>query len=379
MRPDTILNRTATFILAGGRGERLDPLTRGRSKPAVPFGDRCIIDFTLANTVNSGLPSPFILTQYEAESLHRHVHRWWSGNSTQTPAACLPASPSNPYRGTADAIYKNLQYLAGMDLVLVLSADHIYEMDYRKLIDHHLSCKADVTISSIVFPAEASSQFGIMQVDPSWRVVGFQEKPRIPQELPGRPGEVLANMGIYVFKASILKTALMADAADASSSHDFGKNILPKLVETHHVHAFSFEDGDSGRPGYWKDVGTLDAYYEASMKWLQDVRRAEALNRPASVLSRRARIHRSAVVQDSVVMPGVRIGRGSSIHRAIIDENVYIPEGTRIGFDFDADSLRFRVTPGGVVVIPADTVVDPMPRRAEKTLFVPRHAAHVSL
>ncbi|HEX4999170.1 MAG TPA: sugar phosphate nucleotidyltransferase [Terriglobia bacterium] len=308
-----ILDRTVTLVLAGGRGERLAPLTCERSKPAVPFGDRCIIDFVLENCLQSNLNHPFIVTQYQSAHLTRHVGRWWRchpdfrPNATAAPV-CVPAPQTN-YAGTASALFRNLRLApAGTEHVLVLSADHIYDMDYRNLLAAHAASGADVTLGSIVYPSASSHQFGILEVDATDHIVGFQEKPRSPRELPGQPGKVLANMGVYVFRREALGAALAEDAADPLSAHDIGRNILPKLVTHLKVSAFRFEDPETGAPRYWRDVGTIDSYYEASMEWLRRLPASHQLAGSRSVIFPEAHVHPSAEVIDSVLLPGVVVG-----------------------------------------------------------------------
>ncbi len=353
MQMQDILSRTATFLLAGGRGERLSPLTRHRSKPAVPFGDRRIIDFTLANCLKSGLINPFVIPQYQAAHLTLHVRRWWVEQSTvvANPAAapvCVPA-PQNNYLGTADALLRNLHSLAeGTRYVLVLSADHIYDMDYRTLLEFHAGCEAEGTLAAIVYPREASRQFGILESDGSGRIVGFEEKPLTPRELPGQPGSVLANMGIYVFNREFLQDALRRDAADPASAHDIGKNILPELVKTAKLSAFRFENSGDGTPAYWKDVGTIVSYYEASMDWLRSLPVTHRLAGRGSVIADGVRIHPFARVSDSILMSGVEVGPGAQVCRAILDENVRVMPGAQIGSE----------VPGEITVIAANSVVE---------------------
>ena len=295
-----ILSQTVTFVLAGGRGARLAPLTRDRSKPAVPFGDRHIIDFALATNVH--------------------------------------------------ALRRNTRY------VLVLSADHIYEMDYRELLRFHADRDADATLAAIVYPSESSQQFGILEVDEANYVAGFEEKPAQPRELPGQPGRVLANMGIYVFRKDTFLDALLRDADDPKSVHDIGRNVFPDLVTRKDVYAFRFEDRETRRPGYWKDVGTIDSYYEASMEWLDTLPRTHRLAGSGSVIADGVRIHRSAEVIDSILMPGVDIGPGARIRCAILDENVRVMPGAHIGYG-TVENQNFKPTSNGILVVPANSIV----------------------
>jgi glucose-1-phosphate adenylyltransferase len=356
-----VLSQTTTFLLAGGRGARLAPLTHKRSKPAVPFGDRSIIDFALANCLQSNLSHPCVITQYQASHLTQHVRRWWLQQSALGAAAaaspvCVPA-PEQDYMGTADALFRNVHLLGPRtEFVLILSADHIYEMDYRELLQFHVDRGADVTLASLVYPSESSHQFGILEVDPMNRVVGFEEKPVHPRELPGLPGRVLANMGVYVFRKDVLLEALLRDADDEMSLHDIGRNVFPNLVKRKNLAAFRFEDPDTRSPRYWKDVGTIDSYYEASMNWLDALPETHRLAGSGSIIAEGVRIHRTAEVIDSIVMPGVVIGPGASVRRVILDENVRVLAGARLGYE-SIEGQAFTRTPKGVVVVPANSVV----------------------
>jgi glucose-1-phosphate adenylyltransferase len=339
-----VLSKTVTFVLAGGRGERLSPLTRRCSKPAVPFGDGRIIDFALGNCLQSNLTHPLVITQYQAAHLTQHVRRWWpkqsaSGADPIAAPVCVP-SPLLPYTGTADALLQNLRALQGDARdVLVLSADHIYEMDYRELLQCHIARNADATLATIVYPSASSRRFGIVETDAAGRVAGFQEKPDKPKELLGKPGRVLANMGIYIFRREVLLDALQRDAEDSTSAHDIGRNILPELVKHHNVFAFRFEDPVTGRPRYWKDVGTIDSYYEAGMEWLARLPSTHHLARSGSVIAGGVRIHCTAEVIDSILLPGVVIGPGARIRRAILDENVQVMPGAEIGYDANSNCV----------------------------------------
>jgi len=374
-----ILSRTATFLLAGGRGARLAPLTHKRSKPTVPFGDQSIIDFALANCLRSNLNHPFIITQYQATHLTEHVRRWWLQQSALgADAAASPvcvAAPEPDYVGTADALFRNVDRIDEQtEYVLILSGDHIYEMDYRELLRFHIDRGADVTLASLIYPSDSSRQFGILGVDAMDRIVEFEEKPAHPRELPGLPGQVLANMGVYVFRKDVLREALKRDADASKSTHDIGRDVLPALVKRRNLTAFRFENPDTCRPRYWKDVGTIDSYYEASMTWLDALPDTHRLAGSGSVIAEGVRIHRTAEVLDSIVMPGVEIGPGVRIRRAILDENVRVLAGARLGYE-SIESQAFTRTPKGVVVVPANSIVpaaseifaDPRQRLRNKT------------
>lgn len=390
------------MILAGGRGERLYPLTKDRAKPAVPFGAIYrIIDFTLSNCINSGIRRIYALTQYKSTSLHRHIQLGW--NILSAPLGeFIEAVPAQQkidehwYQGTADAIFQNLNILQDErpDLVLILSGDHIYKMDYRKLIAYHLEKEADLTVSAIRMNRNLSKEFGVIEIDQDWRIHGFQEKPDEPQSLPGDPGTILASMGIYVFNTEVLVWRLIEDAR-SDSSHDFGKDIIPMMIGKDRVYAFDFRQGDRGDAGYWRDVGTIDAYYEANMDliaitpqlnlydphwpiltyqppvppaktvWIEEGRVGAALNSiisngciisggnvKRSILSPNVKIHSFVDVEESILLEGVDVGRKAKIKRTIIDKEVHIPPGMEIGYRLDEDAKRFTVTPSGIVVVP---------------------------
>jgi glucose-1-phosphate adenylyltransferase len=390
------------MVLAGGRGERLYPLTRDRAKPAVPFGAIYrIIDFTLSNCLNSGLRRIYALTQYKSTSLNRHIQLGWNILSAEL-GEFIEAIPAQQridehwYQGTADAIFQNIYTLQEErpDLVLILSGDHIYKMDYRKMIAFHLERQADLTVAAIRMDRSLSKEFGVIEVDEHWRIVGFQEKPEEPKTIPGDPGGILASMGVYVFNTELLVRRLIEDAR-SDSSHDFGKDILPTMIGKDQVFALDFRLGDFGGTGYWRDVGTIDAYYEANMDliavtpqlnlydsrwpiltyqppsppaktvWIEEGRVGTALNSiisngciisggnvKRSVLSPRVKIHSFTEVEDSILLEGVDVGRKARIKRTIIDKEVQIPPGMEIGYHLDEDAKRFTVTASGIVVVP---------------------------
>jgi len=341
------------FILAGGRGERLGPLTRDRAKPAVPFGDARIIDFTLSNCLRSHLSHPYILTQYHANSLHQHVRRWWHHRAANAASGaapvCVPSSLGASYRGTADALLQNQEKFKDAKHVVVLSADHVYDLDYRELLRSHIETGAAATISAVVCPASSARQFGVLEVDSSWTVRGFQEKPDVPVTLPGRQDQVMASMGIYVFDARLLADSLRRCVN--RGGYDIGKDLLPELVPSASVHAFNFADHKTGAPRYWRDIGTLDSYYQTAI---------ECFGIGGSVISSEASVHHAARVTDSILFPGVRIERGALVRRAILTENVCVPAGARVGYGHH-DLAIFPVTDNGIVVVPPHVTIPASP------------------
>jgi glucose-1-phosphate adenylyltransferase len=396
------VKKVLAMVLAGGRGERLYPLTRDRAKPAVPFGAIYrIIDFTLSNCVNSGIRRIYALTQYKSTSLHRHIQFGWDILSAHL-GEFIEAIPAQQridehwYQGTADAIFQNINILQEErpDLILILSGDHIYKMDYRKMIAFHLEKEADLTVAAIRMDRKLSREFGVMEIDENWRIVGFQEKPEEPKVIPGDPKGILASMGIYIFNTEVLVRRLIEDTR-SDSSHDFGKDIIPMMIGRDRVFAFDFRRGDCGGTGYWRDVGTIDAYYEANTDlisvtpqlnlydaqwpiltyqppsppaktvWIEERRVGTALNSiisngciisggnvKRSILSPRVTIHSFAEIEDSILLEGVDVGRNAKIRRTIIDKEVEIPPGMEIGYHLDEDAKRFTVTASGIVVVP---------------------------
>lgn len=406
-----------SIILAGGAGQRLYPLTRERCKPAVPFGGMYrIIDVTLSNCINSGLRRVYILTQYKQQSLSRHINQGWSRMKRDMDEfiEIVPAQQrtgSEWYQGTADAVYQNLNIFEqeSFDHAIILSGDHIYKMNYAQMLNFHQSRNADVTVGVIEVEREqAASQLGVLETAFDGRVIGFEEKPADPKSLPGDPNCALASMGVYIFSRASLFDALLSDAGDRNSRHDFGSNVLPRLIQSGRVYGFNFRDENKGAAKYWRDVGTLDAYYEANMELVSVIPifnlydrewplRTNALQLPPakfitsvegtqkgvahdsivspgcivsgahvvhSVLSYSVHLHSFSVVEDSVLLPGVTIGRGAHVRNAIVDSRVEIPEGASIGFDADADRERFVVTERGVSVVTKDSVFD-SPKLAE--------------
>lgn len=396
-----------TLLLAGGKGERLEPLTRDRTKPAVPFGGGYrIIDFTLSNCINSGLRRILVLTQYKAASLNRHINLAWRFLHRELDEYIDVLPPQqrvdeNWYRGTADAVYQNIYSIeqAKPEHIVILSGDHIYKMDYSEMIREHLNTDADATIGCIPVPVEEGRQFGVMQINDAGRIVDFEEKPAEPKPSPSDPSQCLASMGIYVFKARVLFEQLCDDATQTRSAHDFGKNVIPSIIHSHRVQSFEFRDKNTNSGGYWRDVGTLDAYYEANMDLISvepelnmydrtwPIRGEHSSEPPPKfvfgytdgpepragmaldslvcggsiisggrvercVLSPRVRVHSWANVQDSILFEGVEIGRHAKVRNAIIDKDVVVPEGTEIGYDLELDRQRgFTVTPSGLIAI----------------------------
>ncbi|MGQ9574116.1 MAG: glucose-1-phosphate adenylyltransferase [Thermoguttaceae bacterium] len=404
--------QVVTVILAGGKGSRLEPLTRDRAKPAVPFGGSYrIIDFTLSNCLNSGMRRLLILTQYKAMSLDRHINMGWQRYFCRELGEFVDVVPPQQrideqwYQGTADAVYQNIYTLEKERprFVLVLAGDHIYKMDYLKLLEYHVGVGADATIGVLRRTRkEASRQLGVMEVDRSGRVIGFDEKPLDPKPIPGDEEHCLASMGIYLFTARFLFEELCRDATRRTSRHDFGNDVIPAIIPTNRVYAYPFRDENRKKDFYWRDVGTLDAYYEANMdlvsvdpelnmydeQWpirtyqpnlpppkfvfADEHRRGYALDSivcpgciisggrvERSILGHKVRVNSYAHVQDSILFTGVQIGRRAKVRRAIIDKGVSIPEDAEIGFDPDLDRARgFLVTESGLTVIAKSEGVD---------------------
>ncbi|HEX3152391.1 MAG TPA: glucose-1-phosphate adenylyltransferase [Gemmataceae bacterium] len=407
---ETPVRDVLTIILAGGRGTRLDPLTRHRAKPAVPFGGLYrIIDFTLSNCLNSGLRRVVVMTQYKARSLDRHIRQGWSFLSNELGEyveVLPPQQRANEewYRGTADALYHNIYSLETekKDITLILAGDHIYKMDYGQMIAAHQENQADLTVGCFPIRRSECKHFGVVTAAADHRITGFQEKPDTAEAMPGDPHHCLGSMGIYVFNTEWLFDLLIEDQNTEGSAHDFGKDLIPAVIESHRVFAYPFRDRNVGATStpYWRDVGTIDAYYQANMdlvdlspvlnlydkSWpirtLQpqlpppkfvhyspglpgEARRGEAVDSMVcagciisgghvrrSILSPNVRVNSYAMVEDSILFAGVKIGRKSRVRRAIIDKGVEVPEHVEVGYNLELDRRRgFTVTDSGIVVI----------------------------
>jgi glucose-1-phosphate adenylyltransferase len=393
---------TLALILAGGRGSRLRQMTLWRAKPAVPFGGKFrIIDFPLSNCMNSGIRMIGVLTQYKAHSLIQHVHNGWSflrgefGEFVELLPAQQRIEPSW-YAGTADAVYQNLDIIRTHqpEYVLILAGDHIYKMDYGPMIAHHVEKNADLTVGCIEVPLERARAFGVMTVEEGGRVSEFMEKPESPRPVPGSPDMALASMGIYIFNTAFLYEQLIKDADHVYSTHDFGHDIIPDLIGKYRVYSYPFREPGSGQTAYWRDVGTVDAFWEANLELIgvtpelnlydeewpiwtyqeqlppakfvfdSEDRRGMAVDSMVSggclisgatvrhsLLFSNVKVSSYAVVEDSVVLPDVAIGRNCRITRAVIDKGCILPDGTVIGENREEDEERFYVSPGGVVLV----------------------------
>ncbi len=393
---------TLALILAGGRGSRLKQLTLWRAKPAVPFGGKFrIIDFPLSNCMNSGIRRVGVLTQYKSHSLIQHIQRGWSflrGEFGEF-VELLPAQQriqSSWYAGTADAVYQNLDIIRihNPEYVLILAGDHIYKMDYGPMIAEHVENCADMTVACLEVDLESARSFGVMTADADGRVREFNEKPDQPVSMPGRDDLALASMGIYVFNTRFLFEQLIKDADNVNSGHDFGHDIIPSIISQYRVHTYRFRDVQSGRQAYWRDVGTVDAFWSANLELigvtpelnLYDVdwpiwtyqeqmppakfvfdnneRRGSAVDSMVSggcvisgasvrhsLLFSNVKVNSYALLQHAVVLPDVRIGRHCRIQKAVIDKGCIVPPGTVIGEDPEQDAQRYHVTPGGVVLV----------------------------
>lgn len=405
------MRKVLTFIMAGGKGERLLPLTKDRAKPAVPFGGIYrIIDFTLSNCINSGIRKIHVLTQYKSISLARHLRQGWNvfDAALGEYIDIIPAQQridDHWYQGTADSIYQNI-YSIEMekpDYVMILAGDHVYKMNYTHMLEFHQQQQAQLTISVVEMPKENAAQLGVVEVDAKSRVLGFEEKPKEPKTIIGDSSKIYASMGIYIFNREILEEELMEDAKHPTQ-HDFGKNIIPNMINKKaRICAYNFKDENKKEAKYWRDIGTVEAYYEANMdltnvdpvfnlydtEW--PIRTYHEQYPPAktvfaggeigdrvglaldslisggcivsggkvqrSVLSYNVRINSYSQVNESVLMEGVDVGRYAKIKRAIIDKDVKIPRGMAIGYDLEEDKKRFTVTDSGIVVVAKGTIL----------------------
>jgi glucose-1-phosphate adenylyltransferase len=407
-----MMHKVITYIMAGGKGERLFPLTRDRAKPAVPFGGIYrIIDFTLNNCINSGLRRIYVLTQYKSASLQRHVRLGWNILPSELGQfiEILPAQQrvgETWYLGTADAIYQNIYTIEdeNADEVLILAGDHVYKMNYYKMIDSFRETDSDLMVGVVEVSKDKSPHLGVIEVDTAGRVKGFQEKPRSPKTIPSDPDKIYASMGIYVFKKDILVEELLEDVKSKGSTHDFGKDIIPQMLQKgRKVFIYNFQDENKREAVYWRDIGTIDAYYEANMDLVQvnpqfnlydnewPIRTYQEQFPPVktvfageeiagrvglvldslvssgsiisggrvqrAILSPNVRIHSYSQVYDSILMEGVNVGRYAKIKKAIIDKDVDIPQGTVIGYDPKEDKKRFHVTESGIVVVAKGTEI----------------------
>ncbi|MBV8807727.1 MAG: glucose-1-phosphate adenylyltransferase [Acidobacteriaceae bacterium] len=400
--------RVLAFVLAGGKGTRLYPLTKERAKPAVPFGGRYrIVDFVLSNLINSGIYSIYVLTQFKSQSLLQHLREGWEVSGLLRNHFIIPvpaqmrSAQEDWYRGTADAIYQNINLIEQADphVVAIFGADHIYRMNIRQMIEYHVDKRAGACVAAIPVQRELASEFGVIETTPEGGIIGFHEKRSDAPTMPEDPSRVYASMGNYVFSTDVLLRELYADVENENSSHDFGKDILPGLIGRTDMYAYDFQTnvipGDPiGCPQYWRDVGTLDAYYEASMdlravspelnlynrQW--PLRTAGYFDAPAkfvfdetgrrgmaidsiiagssivsggsvrgSVIGRGVRIHTGALVEDSVIFDNCDIGRHVKVRRAILDKNVKLQPGTQVGYNSDEDRKKYYVTDTGIVVI----------------------------
>jgi glucose-1-phosphate adenylyltransferase len=405
------MEKTLTMIMAGGRGERLYPLTKENAKPAVTFGGIYkIIDFTLSNCLNSGIRRIYLLTQYSNATLDKHMHLAWGIFNRELDEFIdnIPPQKVNVdwwYRGTADSIYQNINILERErpQHVLILSGDHIYKMDYRKMLDFHQAKQCDLTVACVEINKEKAHQMGVFEVDDAFRIIGFQEKPARPKSVPWDRSKSLVSMGVYVFKTERLVREIIDDAK-RESDHDFGRNIIPRMIKKRSVFVYNFIDEKKGGVEYWRDVGSLDSYHEANMELLKEnpvfdlydttwpIRTYQEQAPPAkvvlsgdgeglsrgvtinslisngcliiggkisrSILSPFVQIHSHCRVENSILMKGVTVGHHARIRKAIIDEGVTIPPHYTIGYNLEEDRKKFTVSESGIVVVPQGFIVD---------------------
>lgn len=400
-----LTRNTLALIMAGGRGERLKDLTKWRTKPAVPFGGKFrIIDFPLSNCINSGIRRIGVITQYKSHSLILHIQRGWGHLRGEFGefVELLPAQQrieKSWYSGTADSIYQNLDIIRSHspDHVLILAGDHVYKMDYGAMLAKHVENNADVTIACIEEPIEDASAFGVMSVEKDYRIHSFNEKPVDPEPIPGKPEKALCSMGIYIFNTDLLFELLIRDADTSASSHDFGHDVIPYAIDKYRTYAYLFTDIINGNQSYWRDVGTIDAFWEANLELIgvtpelnlydgdwpiwtiqeqlppakfifdDDTRRGMAIDSMVSggCIISGALIHHSLLfsnvtvndyskIDSSVILPDVKIGKNCRVYHAVIDKGCIIPDGMVIGKDAEADEKRFSVSPNGVVLVTPD-------------------------
>ncbi len=406
----SLIRKTVTMILAGGQGERLSPLTKYRTKPSVPFGGKYrIIDFALSNCLNSGLRKIYVLTQYKSDSLNEHLHEAWHIFNHELGEFIYTVPPqqkigNNWYTGTANAILQNMNLISPKKAknVLILSGDHIYKMDYLKMVEYHMEKKADLSIASLYVPVDQADRFGVLNIDKDYRVVNFVEKPTNPPEAPDRPGYSFVNMGIYIFDSAILKEVFEKMEKKNLPHDDFGKHVIPFMIQAgYNVRSYRFVDENQKEEPYWVDVGTIDSYYAASMDLISvapffnlydehwPIRAKRVMFPPAktishegerigralnslitdgtiisgglierSIIGPNVRVNSYSYITDSIIFDNCNIGRHSRIRRAIIDKNVVVPPGTEIGFDPEKDAEKFKVTETGIVVIPKNYVFE---------------------
>jgi len=400
---------TLCILMAGGKGERLYPLTKARAKPSVRFGGIYrIVDFTLSNCLNSDIRNIYVLTQYRSLSLDRHIRLGWSvfNHELGEFIECVPPQQRNVdrwYRGTADSLYQNIYILQRErpERVLILSGDHVYKMDYNHMLADHIEKEAELTVAGVEVDRLEARAFGVIGSDDQFRIVDWEEKPANPKPVPGKPDKAFASMGVYIFNTEALVKAVIADAKNPASSHDFGKDVVPAMIaDKNRVYVHNFKEANNEDGRYWRDIGTLDAYWEANMdlcsvtpqcnlyddKWPirtyqkqvppaktvscvgtngEILQSGVALNSvisggcvisggsvSESVLSHNVLVGEGAVVEKSVLLDGVQVGRGANIRKAIIDQDVIVPHGFTIGYDPEQDQKRFSISPGGVVIVP---------------------------
>lgn len=402
------MRNTLCILMAGGKGERLYPLTKNIAKPSVRFGGIYrIVDFTLSNCLNSDIRQIYVLTQYRSVSLDRHIRLGWSifNHELGEFIECVPPQQRNVdrwYRGTADSIYQNIYILQSErpERVLILSGDHVYKMNYNDMLAFHLEKDAELTVAGVEVPRSHATAFGVIGCDDDYRIIDWEEKPAEPKTVPGKPDTSFVSMGVYIFNTDVLVKQVIADAKDSSSAHDFGKNVVPRMVDSNRVFVHSFTEANNPSSRYWRDIGTLDAYWEANMDLCSDeplcnlydknwpIRTFQEQVPPArvvrphvsddrnevisevtdsilsggcvisgatvdrSVLSHDVRMDEGASVSESVLLDGATVGRGAKVRKAIVDERVVIPEGCTVGYDADLDRSRFTMSPGGIAIVP---------------------------